>query len=110
MRHHAICSLSVAFLLVLSASAPGQPTTQRFPGDVVALNGRHIELRSGSGEVVTFDETVPVVMIEPGDASMPVPDATRDASSARDVAARDSSASSGAGHDGIVAVGGVFAG
>ena len=128
MRHLAVCSLSFALLLVLSASATGQPTTQRFPGDVVALNGRHLELRIGSGEVVTVqladnvrvsarsaaslaaiapgayigttavpradgtltavevhvfpeamrgtvDETAPVVMIEPGDASMLVPGA-----------------------------------
>lgn len=53
MRHLAVCLLSFALLLVLSASATGQPTTQRFPGDVVALNGRHLELRIGSGEVVT---------------------------------------------------------
>jgi hypothetical protein len=75
-------------MLVLSASVPGQLTTQCFPGDVVALNGWHLELRIGSGEFVTVDETVPVVMIEPGDASMLVPDAARVASSAQDVAAQ----------------------
>jgi hypothetical protein len=53
MRHLAVCALSIALLLVLSGSAPGQPTTQRIPGDVVAMNGRHLELRIGSGEVVT---------------------------------------------------------
>jgi hypothetical protein len=55
MRHLAVCSLSFVLLLVLSGSAPGQPTTQRIPGSVVAVYGRHLELRIGSGQVIAVE-------------------------------------------------------
>jgi hypothetical protein len=53
MKQLTIFSLSMGCLLALSGSVFGQTATQRIPGDVVAMNGRHLELRIGTGQVVT---------------------------------------------------------
>ncbi len=52
MRPLTIFVLCIGCLLAPGGSAVGQTTTQRIPGDVVALNGRLLEIRVGSGQVV----------------------------------------------------------
>jgi hypothetical protein len=53
MKRLTIFWLSIGCLLALSGSAYSQTTTQRIPGEVVAMNGRHLELKIGTGQVVT---------------------------------------------------------
>ena len=53
MKRPCVRVLSIACLLALTGIACGQTATQRIRGDVVALNGHNLEVKTGTGQVVT---------------------------------------------------------
>ena len=53
MKRRDACVLSIASLLAVTGMALGQSTTQRISGDVVAVSGHNLEMKSGTGQVVT---------------------------------------------------------
>lgn len=53
MKRLHVRALSLACLLAFTGIAYGQPATQRIRGDVVALNGHILEVKTGTGQVVT---------------------------------------------------------
>ncbi len=53
MKRLGVCMLWIGCLLATAGSAYGQAATQRIRGDVVALNGRNLEVKTASGQVIT---------------------------------------------------------
>ena len=45
--------LALAALLAVAGAVQGQPAVQRIPGDVVALDGATLKVKTGSGQVVS---------------------------------------------------------
>lgn len=82
--------LVLALLIPFAATAWAQASTQRIRGDVIAIEGQKLQVRSRSGEMVTIDLADPytvtsVVRIAPeaitpgsfvGTAALPQPDGT----------------------------------
>jgi hypothetical protein len=53
MKRLGVCALGIGCLLATIGFAYGQAATQRIRGDVVAMNGHNLEVKTGTGQVVT---------------------------------------------------------
>lgn len=53
MKRCGLCVLSIGCLLALSGFAHGQTASQRIRGDIEAVNGHDLALKTGTGQLVT---------------------------------------------------------